>query len=417
MTAAVTADPAPSWVSRWLDGVAIFLVVMTPLLAYLAPLGFAPLMALTGLLALPGLRAARAAAPPLLVLVALALWAAVSMTWSPAAIDPTTIKDYGDVERLTAIKLVLQLATYGAAVVVLRGLPEASALRSGTILAYGTTALAVLAVVDAAMGARIYQALHLATGESIRPDLAMVKVSLATYALALLFWPVSLILSRRGASRAILLLLAGMIVTSLIVSSDACLVALVLGSGAWLLVRYAGRAGARILVGLVAAPFILAPLAVLLGVQTGLIAWLHKVTPASWDARLNIWTFAADHIQTHPFRGWGLDASRTFGTAIPLHTHNAQLQLWLELGAIGAALAGVFFCWLTYGVVRLSERSRGEAAMAAGALVSYLVIGGLSFGVWQEWWLALGAVTLISCGLARFGGLPDEGLVELAPLN
>jgi hypothetical protein len=25
----------------------------------------------------------------------------------------------------------------------------------------------------------------------------------------------------------------------------------------------------------------------------------------------------------------------------------------------------------------------------------------LSFGVWQEWWLGLGALTLIACGLAR----------------
>jgi O-antigen ligase len=144
-----------------------------------------------------------------------------------------------------------------------------------------------------------------------------------------------------------------------ICSSDACLVALAAGGLIWLLVYFAGqtgrqgagRAGGH-------APFVLAPLAVLTGVQTGVIAWLHRLVPASWDARLNIWTFAADHVQSHPFRGWGLDASRTFGPAIPLHTHNAQLQLWLELGAIGAALAGVFFCWLAYGVVRLSQRSR-----------------------------------------------------------
>jgi hypothetical protein len=34
--------------------------------------------------------------------------------------------------------------------------------------------------------------------------------------------------------------------------------------------------------------------------------------------------------------------------------------------------------------------------MAAGALVTYLVIGGVSFGVWQEWWLALGALAVIA---------------------
>jgi len=56
--------------------------------------------------------------------------------------------------------------------------------------------------------------------------------------------------------------------------------------------------------------------------------------------------------------------------------------------------------------------------MAGAALVSYLVIGGLSFGVWQEWWLALGALTLIACGLARAVAKPPwADLDELTPLN
>ncbi|KRA66968.1 polymerase [Caulobacter sp. Root656] len=402
----------------WLSGVAIFVAVMTPLLAYLAPLGFAPLLALAGLLALPGLRLTRAAAPPLLILVALALWAAVSMSWSPFAVELSKLKGYGDIESVTALKLFLQLATYGTAVVALRGLSDAGARRAATVLAYGAVALAGVAALDSLTGAAIYQKLHQVTGEVIRPDLAMVKVSLSTYALALLFWPAALILSRLWRRGLIWLLAVGTIVTSVICSSDACLGALAAGGLVWLLVYFARQTGAKVLVGLVAAPFVLAPLLVLVAVQTGAIAWLHRMVPASWDARLNIWTFAADHIQSHPFRGWGLDASRTFGPAIPLHTHNAQLQLWLELGAIGAALAGVFFCWLAYGVVRLSQRSRAEAAMAAAALVSYLVIGGLSFGVWQEWWLGLGAMTLIACGLARAVAEPQwTALDELAPLG
>jgi O-antigen ligase len=417
IASSVVVPDAPAPRTPWLGGVAIFFVVMTALLAYLAPLGFAPLMALTGLLALPGLRLTRAAAPPLLILVLLAVWAAVSMTWSPAAIDPSKLKGYGDIEALTGLKLFLQLATYSAAVVALRGMSEVSARRAATVLAYAMVALASLAAVDALAGAAIYQKLHAVTGEAIRPDIAMVKVSLSTYALALLFWPVSLILSRRGAPRLVILLLVATVTTSLITSSDACIAALALGGLAWLLVRNLGRTGGNVLIGLVAAPFVLAPLAVLVGVETGIVAWLHRITPASWDARLNIWTFAADHVQSHPFRGWGLDASRTFGPAIPLHTHNAELQLWLELGGIGAALAGIFFCWLAYGVARTTERSRGEAAMAAGALVAYLTIGALSFGVWQEWWLGLGAVNLIACGLAR-ATEHDNALEwdELAPL-
>jgi O-antigen ligase len=96
-----------------------------------------------------------------------------------------------------------------------------------------------------------------------------------------------------------------MIVTSVICSSDACLVAVAAGGVVWLLVYAFGRTAAKVLVGLVAAPFVLAPLAVLVGVETGSIAWLHKLVPASWDSRLNIWTFAADHVQNHPVPGLG----------------------------------------------------------------------------------------------------------------
>jgi O-antigen ligase len=395
------AEDAPTRLERWLGGVAMFLVVMTPLLAYLAPLGFAPLLALAGLLALPGVKPTRTTLPPWLILAALAVWAAISMSWSPAAPDLSKFKSYDDLEGLTALKLFLQAGTYGAAVVALRGLPGAGARRAAVVSAYGMVALAVVAALDSLMGAAIYQKLHAVTGEGIRPDVAMVKVSFSTYILTLLFWPAALTLARLSRAALIWPLAAGLVITSVICSSDACLFALAAGGLVWIAVYVVGRTAAKVLVGLVAAPFVLAPLAVLIGAETGLVAWLHKLVPPSWDARLNIWTFTASHVQTHPFRGWGLDASRTFGSAIPLHTHNAQLQLWLELGAIGAALAGVFFCWLAYGVVRLCERSRTEAAMAGAALVSYLVIQGLSFGVWQEWWLALGALTLIACGLAR----------------
>jgi len=412
------AGKAPTRLQRWLGGVAMFLVVMAPLLAYLAPLGFAPLLALAGLLALPGVKPTRATVPPWLILAALAVWAAISMTWSTAAPDWAKFKGYDDLEDLTALKLFLQAGTYGAAVVALRRLDGDGARRAAVASAYGMVALAVVAAVDSLMGAAIYQKLHQVTGEGIRPDVAMVKVAFSTYILALLFWPTALTLAR--ISRVVLIwpLAAGLVITSVICSADACLLALAGGGAVWIAVYVFGRTAAKVLVGLVALPFILAPLAVLIGVDTGFVAWLHKLVPASWDARLNIWTFTASHVQTHPFRGWGLDASRTFGSAIPLHTHNAQLQLWLELGAIGAALAGVFFCWLAYGVVRLCERSRTEAAMAAAALVSYLVIQGLSFGVWQEWWLALGALTLIVCGLARMvSERPQAKVDELALLG
>jgi O-antigen ligase len=64
--------------------------------------------------------------------------------------------------------------------------------------------------------------------------------------------------------------------------------------------------------------------------------------------RLLIWSFVGDRIAERALAGWGLDSSRAVPggedpirpgeTWLPLHPHNAPLQLWLELGAPGAVL-------------------------------------------------------------------------------
>ncbi|MFT4252043.1 MAG: O-antigen ligase family protein [Caulobacter sp.] len=408
---AVTEKETP-----WLGGVMIFLFVMTPLLGYLAQLGFAPLLSLVGLLALPVMGKPRAPVAPALILLLLALWGVWSMAWSPAAPPPGSLKSYGDIEKLTAGKLLLQLALYGAAVGAALRLSFRAADRAATVMGFGVLALAVVIGLDSLTGAAIFQKVRDLTGDPVRPDIAKVKISIGCYVLTVLFWPAAAALARRGKHAAVVLLLAGAITTSVLSSADSCLVALAAGLLAWALIKSLGKAGGRLLTLVVALPFVVAPLAVLWAIQTGFWAWLHALVPPSWDARLNIWAFAADHVQAHPFRGWGLDASRTFGDAIPLHTHNAQLQLWLELGAIGAALAGAFFCWLAYGVTRTAETDRGAAATAGAALVSYLVIGALSFGVWQEWWIAVGALAIVACVvLRRSSGGHGDGLVEISP--
>ncbi|MBX9633732.1 MAG: O-antigen ligase family protein, partial [Magnetospirillum sp.] len=207
--------------------------------------------------------------------------------------------------------------------------------------------------------------------------------------------------SSRGWTPAVFVLLVATVIAAFSTSADASWASLLLGGFAWLGVRYLGKPAARTLVAAVAAPFVLGPVLLLWGVHSGFVAWLHRHVPRSWDMRLDIWAFTASHVQQHAIRGWGIDASRTFGPAIPLHTHNAALQLWLELGAVGAAIGGVFFSWVAYRIVAVTGESREDGAMAAGALITYVVIGGLSFGVWQEWWLALGALAVIGCGFAQ----------------
>jgi O-antigen ligase len=112
--------------------------------------------------------------------------------------------------------------------------------------------------------------------------------------------------------------------------------------------------------------------------------------------RLLIWSFAGDRIAERPLGGWGLDASRAIPggddpirpgeTWMPLHPHNAALQVWLELGAPGAALFALVAA-LVWGALGRVEWPPLFAA-AAGASLATAFIGCFgTYGIWQEWWL------------------------------
>jgi O-antigen ligase len=147
---------------------------------------------------------------------------------------------------------------------------------------------------------------------------------------------------------------------------------------------------------------LLAPAVVRLGFAGGLDA---SALPFSASHRLLIWDFTAARILEAPWLGWGMDSARAipggglppdagmlarFGLSgragdfasaqlMPLHPHNAALQVWLELGAVGAMLAAALLVLL------------GRAACsapAAGCLAAALVTAMLSYGVWQYWWMA-----------------------------
>ena len=61
--------------------------------------------------------------------------------------------------------------------------------------------------------------------------------------------------------------------------------------------------------------------------------------------------------------------------------------------------AAVFW---TVTLVRLARPGRDPAIVAATAsAVVYLLFSLVSFGVWQEWWLALGALVCVIAALAH----------------
>ena len=83
----------------------------------------------------------------------------------------------------------------------------------------------------------------------------------------------------------------------------------------------------------------------------------------------------------------GGDPVRPGQTWMPLHPHNAPLQLWLELGVPGAVVFAllVALAWLALAEV---DWPRPFAAAAGASLMAALVASLASYGVWEEWWLS-----------------------------
>jgi O-antigen ligase len=93
---------------------------------------------------------------------------------------------------------------------------------------------------------------------------------------------------------------------------------------------------------------------------------------------------------------------------LPLHTHNAPVQVWLELGIFGAlALAWLIamLSWKGYAMAR----DRAGMAATAGLSAAFFVVAVVSFGAWQSWWWAamLLALGVTGAALQSSGGKPS----------
>lgn len=140
--------------------------------------------------------------------------------------------------------------------------------------------------------------------------------------------------------------------------------------------------------------------------------WLANHKPSALH-RLGIWNFVAEHIKERPVAGWGLDAARRLpgGSAqviirhcdaserpdgvalssqlLPLHPHDAILQVWLELGGVGVALGFGPLILLIWHAFRMPAwRPRLTQAMIAGSVAVAFSVGLVSFGIWQEWFVS-----------------------------
>ncbi|THD60219.1 O-antigen ligase family protein [Phenylobacterium sp.] len=387
MSASVALEQPRDRLATWCGRVLIVAAMAVPVLGWLAPLGFAVMIGLVGLLCLPAVRISDEDRPVALILASALVWAAVSTLWSPY--HPSKPGNN------TILKLAFELPLYWSAVSATRRADPALRARALRILAWGCAVFGLVLAAEAATHGALYKALHVFY-EPIRDDIAEANIGHSTFVLGLI-WP----LAALGAPARLrpwlaLVMFAGVAWAALTFGDDAPILSLVLAPLTALVVwRWPTTA-----------PRVLAAAAVLLFLAMPALIWamrhffdyaaLQAAMPATDAKRMDYWSHALDWIARQPLRGWGLDASRMFGPGIILHPHNDPLQIWMELGAIGAVAAAAF-----WGVTlaRLSRPAPSLVAAATAACAAVYLLFGVNFGVWQEWWLALGALIAMLCVL------------------
>lgn len=367
---------------------------------WIAPLGFAPLLALMGLLCLPAFRITEEDRPLLIVLMGALVWAAVSTTWSP-----TQPKAGG---HSVILEIVLALPLFWSAICGARRADPRLNDLALKVLAWGLAAFGAILLAETVTGAGLYRGLHERFLAPIRPDLARANVAHTSFVLAVL-WPAVLVGGLRKLSDLVLLLLAvsGAVIAAHVFQADAPVLAFPLSAIVVLAMWTWPRRGPLLMALGAAAVSFAMPAIIWLVRATGDYGRLEQDVQLSWSARMSYWSHTLDWIAARPVRGWGLDASRAMGPGIQLHPHNGALQVWLELGLIGAVAAAAFW---GLSLSRLS-RDRSNLAMSgvAGSAAVFLLFAWINFGLWQQWWLALGAlIAVLAAMLENRGDMPKS---------
>lgn len=412
-----SADAHPRFPRREIAFLAFF--ALLPVAGLLMHRAIAPMM-FFGLAALPafgviardartifagGLMRSMPAA--VLALAAFAVWA----MWRTLIADPIRIEPAWNF-------FLAQIVCAGSAYAVLVQ-PPSSAERVMRWAGVSALALAVLLAIEGWSGG-IFRA-HL----SPQPNALFNRISAARggFILVLIAFPAAVILWRARGVRwaAALLALTGVATVGLWVQSN--IVAFAAGFAAFAAALKFPDTTLKAVVWLLifaipASPFIAASIS-FIGLEN------FADLPPSWLQRLVAWRAAAQEIAAAPLFGHGVDYARAMAAEgrcvfvsgvevapelgarfaelcpqrpdgltmerMPLHPHNLFLQVWLELGMLGAGLmAATIFAFSRIAPSRIAPRKMSPKAAAAwaGLLAAALVYAAFEWSIWQVWRIA-----------------------------
>ncbi|HYF84891.1 O-antigen ligase family protein [Azospirillum sp.] len=315
----------------------------------------------------------------------LALALATSL-WSPSDRAAATVGEIG--------YIALGALAGGAWIA---GLPAAEVRRLAGLFLAGGLAGGLLFAVEAALDFPLNRWWNGVPDDQL-PNLLNGNVPKRTAALlCLLVWPAALAMDRFGRRAPALLMPVGYALACLPLTSRSAM----LGIAAGLVTLAAAQASARwtrrLFAAAVSAAFLLVLPAALL--FSGPLDLDHSgLLFRSAQHRVEIWGHAAERALRTPVFGQGIDASRSLppegavsefspigDSLLPLHPHNAFLQVWLETGAVGAALALAVLLMLLAATARLDRRNQ---PFALALFAAALAMGSTAYGIWQPWWMS-----------------------------
>ncbi len=124
---------------------------------------------------------------------------------------------------------------------------------------------------------------------------------------------------------------------------------------------------------------------------------------ASAAPRMEVWDYVARYALNSPIYGWGIEATRNidnfdstkkfYQITKVTHPHNFALQLWIELGVIGAILGSAFTYLFTKIILRLDI---DKLKFLIASFVNILVINLFGYGMWQGWLIGLELMLIFS---------------------
>ena len=215
--------------------------------------------------------------------------------------------------------------------------------------------------------------------------------------------PLTWLLVRGGYARLGVFVLALAAATLVQSRSGASVLGVLAAAGAYALARYARRTAVAAVAVCIAAAIILAPV---MGTAADRLlpnAVHERLANANTRPRIEIWKRFGEAVWQNPLLGGGFGVSPSFAKAqarlegmpddpsgiVLWHPHNAALQVWVELGAVGAALAGLISALLLIRITRLPGEFMAVSLTLLAAVVAVSLVG---HGAWQGWWpAAIGA--------------------------